>query len=176
MHQYTPDEHHRRSIRLRNYDYAQAGLYFITIVTQHRICLFGDVVGDTMRINDCGMMIQHYWDVLPIRFPAIRLDAYQIMPNHLHGIVEILEPAAFPNAMDDDKNLELGHMPGAFKSEVTTAYIRGVREQGWLPFDRKLLQRNYWEHVIRSNEEYQRLCWYMANNPDNWGSDSLRPA
>ena len=104
------------------------------------------------------------------------MDEFQIMPNHLHGIIEILEPMAFPMESDfAGKNIELGNMLGAFKSESTNAYIRGVKEQNWPPFERKLLQRDYWEHIIRDGEDYRRVCRYMANNPANWDGDSLHP-
>lgn len=175
MSSYDPNRHHRRSIRLRGYDYSQPGLYFITIVTQQRICCLGAVNDGIFLPNDAGKMLETYWLALPLRYPSICMDAYQLMPNHLHGIIRILEPMVFPQATDSSgKNVALGHMLGAFKSEATNAYIRGVNEQGWPPFNKKLLQRNYWEHIIRDEEEYLRICRYMANNPANWAADSLR--
>ena len=81
---YDPQKHHRRSIRLKGYDYSQAGAYFITIVAQARACLFGEVVDGEMRLNDAGRMV---WDDLPERFPGLELDAFGVMPNHVHGII-----------------------------------------------------------------------------------------
>ncbi len=84
---YDPGIHHRRSIRLRGYDYSRAGACFVTICTQHHECLFGDIVGGEMRLNDAGLMIQAVWDRLPIRFHHIELDEFTVMPNHVHGIM-----------------------------------------------------------------------------------------
>ncbi|MFN4294850.1 MAG: transposase, partial [Thermoflexales bacterium] len=84
---YDPQKHHRRSIRLKGYDYSQAGAYFITIVAQDRACLFGEVVDGEMRLNDAGRMVWDEWNALPDRFPGLELDAFVVMPNHVHGII-----------------------------------------------------------------------------------------
>jgi REP element-mobilizing transposase RayT len=84
---YNPAIHHRSSIRLKGYDYAQVGAYFVTIVTRGRECLFGDIINNEMQLNDAGRMIQSEWEALPKRFPGIELDEYGIMPNHFHGVV-----------------------------------------------------------------------------------------
>lgn len=86
---YDPERHHRRSIRLKGYDYAQAGAYFITIVAQDRACLFGDVVDGEMRLNAAGQAVWYGWDAMPNRFPTVELDAFVVMPNHVHGIIVI---------------------------------------------------------------------------------------
>ncbi|MBC7260687.1 MAG: hypothetical protein H5T63_01625, partial [Chloroflexi bacterium] len=88
---YDPEKHHRRSIRLQGYDYSQPGAYFITVVTQDRVCLFGEVVNGEMRLNDVGHMVRQEWADLPNRFPNIDLDAFIIMPNHIHGIIIITD-------------------------------------------------------------------------------------
>ena len=85
---------HRRSIRLRDYDYAQAGAYFITIVTKDRLCLFGEVVECAMRLNEVGRMVQTVWEELPGHYPGVRCDAFVIMPNHIHGIIALAENEA----------------------------------------------------------------------------------
>ena len=85
--EYNPAVHRRRSIRLRGYDYSQAGAYFVTICSQSRICFFGDIVDGDICLNDSGRMIQAIWDNLPIRFHHIRLDEFTVMPNHIHGII-----------------------------------------------------------------------------------------
>jgi len=86
---FDPDRQHRRSIRLRGYDYAQAGVYFVTIVIQDRACLYGEVVDGRMRLNDAGRMVGAEWDALCPRFINIDLDAFVVMPNHIHGVVII---------------------------------------------------------------------------------------
>ena len=84
---YDPDIHHRRSIRLKGYDYSQAGAYFVTICTQNRECLFGEILDGEMALNDAGRMIKTIWHELPEHYPGVGIDAFQVMPNHMHGIV-----------------------------------------------------------------------------------------
>ncbi len=86
---YDSQRHHRRSIRLKGYDYRQPGAYFITICTQDRACLFGTVVEGEMHINDAGRMVQRWWDELNRKFHNVQTDAFVIMPNHIHGIIII---------------------------------------------------------------------------------------
>ena len=84
------ENQHRRSIRLRGYDYSRAGAYFITICTQHRKRLFGDIVADAMILNDAGRMIQTVWDEIPLHYVGTDIDEFVIMPNHIHGIIIIV--------------------------------------------------------------------------------------
>lgn len=86
---YDPQRHHRRSIRLRGYDYAQPGAYFVTVVAQQRACLFGDVVDGEMRLNDAERVVAYTWHDLPNHVGGITLDAFVVMPNHVHGIIII---------------------------------------------------------------------------------------
>ncbi|MDP4999472.1 MAG: hypothetical protein NWQ41_10940, partial [Saprospiraceae bacterium] len=90
MNKYNPNIHHRKSIRLKGYDYSQAGLYFITICIQHRACLFGHITKGEMILNDAGNMVKNEWLNLKTRFPNIELHDYVVMPNHFHGILEIV--------------------------------------------------------------------------------------
>jgi len=127
-----PERPHRRSIRLKEYDYSQVGAYFITIVTQDRACLFGKVVNGEMRLNDVGYMVHQEWTNLPNRFPNIDLDAFVIMPNHIHGIIVItgaipvgagLVPApihANMPAQNGNRTTKSGATVGSTKSRATT--------------------------------------------------------
>ena len=92
---FDPQKHHRRSIRLREYDYSQAGAYYVTIDVQNRECLFGEIVNYEMILNEAGKMIVEQWIALLERFPNIELDVYQIMPNHFHGIIVVIEDVDF---------------------------------------------------------------------------------
>ena len=83
--------HHRRPIRLKGYDYAQAGAYFVTIVTHDRACLFGDVVEGKMRLNEAGQIARQCWVEIPRHFPHVELDEFVVMPNHVHGILVIVD-------------------------------------------------------------------------------------
>lgn len=87
---YEPEIHHRRSIRLKGYDYSQARMYFITICTQDKLHLFGKITNDEMVLNDAGMMIEKWWNELKNKFPNIELDEFIVMPNHFHGIIQII--------------------------------------------------------------------------------------
>ena len=210
---YNPKIHHRRSIRLKGYDYSKAGLYFITICCQNRTCRFGEIVVSenipTMKLNDAGNMVDEQWLVMVERFPNIELHEYGIMPNHFHCILEIVNtqidnneitigrprgyaPTPAPtgpsqtntsqtntsqtNTQTDDgkpKNKTIGDMMDAFKSIVTVEYIHGVKNKGWDRFDGKLLQRDYYEHIIRNEQEYQRISDYIINNPSKWKDDKF---
>ncbi|HPN32919.1 MAG TPA: hypothetical protein PK843_00255 [bacterium] len=90
---YDPNKHHRRSIRLKGYDYSQAGAYFVTICTQNRQCLFGDVTDGEMRLNAAGQMVQSVWDELPLFYPGVDIDEFVVLPNHVHGIVILVGAA-----------------------------------------------------------------------------------
>lgn len=197
---YDPNKHHRRSIRLKGYDYSQAGLYFITICVQHRACLFGHIKNGEMVMNDAGKMVEKEWLELPQRFPNIQLDEHVVMPNHFHAILEIVGAALLAVQNDVGKGQEnekgqpqgiaptgiapttiaptekpkrLGDMVGAFNSITTVEYIRGVKNNCWQPFNRKLWQRNYWEHIIRNEQSYQNISAYILNNPLHWQGDKF---
>ena len=227
---YDPNKHHRRSIRLAGYDYAQAGLYFNTICIQKRKCLLANIIGESLVLNEAGKMVEMEWLALGERFPAIRLHEYIVMPNHFHGIIEIVgsplvgdhrnekgqpqgiaptpapgnaptsAPGNAPTAppgigqpqgiapTPTSAQKTVGEIMGAFKSITTGKYIEGVKKHkcvcinnktctcsGWKIFDKKLWQRNYWEHIIRNEESYQRISQYILKNPDKWVEDQLHP-
>lgn len=88
---FDPDKNHRRSIRLRGYDYTRAGAYFVTICTQNRECLFGNIVEGEIRLNDAGHVVQSVWNELPQHYPGVDVDAFVVMPNHIHGIIVLMD-------------------------------------------------------------------------------------
>ncbi len=197
---YDPEKHHhRRSIRLKGYDYSQAGAYFVTLCAQDRACLFGEVVDGEMRLNDAGRMVEKWWDQLNHKFSAVQTDEYIVMPNHFYGIVVIQFVGAGlcvrPNEPDrtGDKGAhtnqtgahtnQTGAHTGAplpeivqwFKTMTTNEYIRGVKQSGWPPFYGRLWQRNYYEHIIRNDESLNRIREYIINNPLQWALDRENP-
>ena len=87
---YDPEKHHRRSIRLKGYDYTRAGAYFVTICTKDGACLFGDVADGVMRLNQMGHIVRQCWLAIPDHFPHVLLDEFVVMPNHVHGILVIM--------------------------------------------------------------------------------------
>lgn len=185
---FNPEIHHRRSIRLRGYDYTQAGLYFVTLCVQNRECLFGEIMDGGMRLNDAGKMIRAVWDEIPAHYPDADIDAFIAMPNHIHGIIAIV--GAGPRACPDHgqplhhglprgvapTGLSLPDVVHRFKTMTTKRYTDGVKQLGWPPFSAKLWQRNYWEHIIRNESECHRVREYIHNNPFQWERDSLHPA
>ena len=90
MKNYNPKIHNRRSIRLKGYDYSSEGLYFITICCQDRINRFGQVINGEMILNEFGLIAYNEWIKLADRFSNFELDVFQIMPNHIHGIISLL--------------------------------------------------------------------------------------
>lgn len=91
---YDPAPHNRRLIRLKGYDYSLAGAYFVTICTQYRACFFGDIVADQLALNDSGIMVEHWFQELIPKFPAVETDEDVIMPNHFDGIILITDVGA----------------------------------------------------------------------------------
>ena len=156
----------RPSLRLPTYDYAQPGGYFVTICSQDRLCLFGHIEQGELQLNAAGRMVVEIWTSLPQRFPHTSLDAFVVMPNHVHGVVVIQEERAGQG---------LGQIVGAFKSLATNRYIAGVRQLAWSPFPGRLWQDNYFEHIIRNEAELKRIRDYIAANPLQWERDPERP-
>jgi putative transposase len=160
---YDPQKHHRRSIRLKGFDYSQSSIYYITICVQDRQCLFGTIETDRMLLNDPGNMVLEQWLELSLRFPSIILDKFVIMPDHFHGIIYTTD-----NTLSKPT---LGEIVGSFKSIVTCKYIDGVNNKNWIPFNKRLWQRNYYERIVRNDLELQNIQQYIENNPANWQPD-----
>ena len=167
--QYEPAIHHRRSIRLKGYDYSQAGAYFVTICAHNRECLFGEIVAGKMQWNEAGGMTMQWFSELENKFTDLQCDKFVIMPNHTHFIVV----NAGTDMRESTENW-LAHVVQWFKTMTTNEYIRSVKQHGWPLFPGKLWQRNYWEHVIRDEAELNSIREYMQNNPAQWQFDQLR--
>ena len=158
---YDPHKHHRRSIRLKGYDYSQAGAYFVTICTNDGQNHLGDVVDGAMIPSDAGLMVLEVWDEVMERFPNVEADILRLMPNHIHFILFIFE-----DGFDAKQNLVvLGDVVGAFKSLTTNKYIDGVRENNWTAFYKRFWLRNYWERIIRNERELEAIRKYILDNP-----------
>ncbi len=241
---YNSNIHHRRSIRLKGYDYSQAGLYFITICVQDRKCLFGKIAGASpsgaqMELNEFGSIAYEQWQKLPERFTNMELDVFQIMPNHMHGIIVLTDAvgagftpalnttntpapnttnipdrnntttpdhndavahddnaivynddsvAHYDNSIMDEiragaspaptrNSKSVGDIVGAYKSLVANECLK-IFKQKWAevnpaPYMGKLWQRNYYEHIIRNEQSYQRISDYIINNPVKWKDDKF---
>lgn len=179
---YNPEIHHRKSIRLKGYDYSQKGFYFITLCAQHRTHFFGCIDNDTMILNDAGNMLNHWYYELENKFANIKCHEMVIMPNHFHCIIEITPVGAdlcvCPEIIGQTRRsaptgITVGECVQWFKTMTTNYYIHGVKNNNWLPFDHRLWQRNYWEHIIRDENDYYNIAEYIINNPKNWDCDKL---
>jgi len=171
---FDPRKHHRRSIRLKNYDYSQSGAYFITCCTQGRICLFGEIKHNEMHLNTAGEMLKQIWLELSDHYAGVETDTFMIMPNHFHGIIVLNNVGTGPRACPESK-MTLPDAVHRFKSLTTARYRQGVKTQNWEPFWGKLWQRNYYEHIVRDNNDLNRIREYIKNNPINWDKDDNHP-
>jgi REP element-mobilizing transposase RayT len=189
MNRYNPDTHHRRSIRLKNYDYSRKGAYFLTLCTFDRGCHFE-------RFTQLRQIVETQWHRLPERFPGVVLDEFVIMPNHFHGIIVFCGdtprgyPGSAPLQSGSPQNLipaETGHpqgallrgptvgdVVGAFKSLCVNAWLKVIRSEGTNATG-KFWQNNYYEHVIRDQGEMDRIRRYIAENPLRWEFDRENP-
>ena len=224
---YNPNLHHRRSIRLKGYDYTKEGLYFITLCTQNRKHLFGNIEKGEMILNEYGKIIENEWLVTTQIRKNIAIHEFVIMPNHFHAIIEILFPAvsieqpqsqtkfASPSQTigaiirgfkgagtkrikelssslistgellfaPSDKNCELLFAPTDKNCELPIASIQDKGELQFAPttttttttisLTDKIWQRNYYEHIIRDQQSYQRISDYIINNPAKWTEDKF---
>lgn len=215
---YDPKKHNRRSIRLKNYDYSSSGEYFITLCIKNRECRLGKIINREMILNSAGNITDLWWSKISEKFFNARLDVYQIMPNHFHGIIGIVDPIGVdPNEKSagvnpDEKSVvnpkkdgthnqggisqggisQGGHAgppqpdfekrPAAipdiiqwFKTMTTNKYIKEVKGGRFPPFDGKLWQRNYYDHIIRDEQSLKRIRNYIIDNPAQWKDDSNNP-
>jgi REP element-mobilizing transposase RayT len=203
---------------LKGYDYSQSGAYFVTLVTQNRERLFGEIVNGSMVLNNAGKMVEKWWYELNNKFPNIKLDGHITMPNHFHGIIITVgaDLCVCPGNADlrvCPGNADLRVCPGInnndnyggkhmgsngehiglrgehiglrgehigsplhkivqwFKTMTTNDYINHVKTNNWKPFNKKLWQRNYYEHIIRNEIELNKIRQYIINNPLNWEKD-----
>jgi REP element-mobilizing transposase RayT len=157
---YNPD-HHRRSIRLRGHDYAQAGAFFVTLCVQGRICLFGHVADGVVELTDIGRIVAEEWERTPALRPNVELDEFIVMPDHVHGIVIITQRDDGATPPDATNTLRSpAHTIGAIMRGFKGAVVRRVGRPIW--------QRNYYEHIIRSEAALDRIRQYIADNPARW--------
>ncbi len=179
---YNPKKHHRRSIRLKGYNYAQPGAYFVTIVTHQRQLLFGDIVNGETVLNNMGLIVEAEW----LRTAKIRtnvvLDEYVIMPNHIHGIIiitddEIPVGATGGSPLQTDTQRPHGptlHSLGAIMAGFKSAATKRLNRLRNTP-NKPVWQRNYYDHIIRDEKEWDNIRKYIQTNPSEWGTDLENP-
>lgn len=173
---FDPEIHHRRSIRLRGYDYTQPGTYYFTICIHGRKHFLGEIVEGEMVANQPGVMVGLFWRQMSKRFPMIEAVQQVVMPNHFHAVFRILGndcrdgPCSRPRAPTRGAPT-VGRIVGAFKSLTTAEYIRGIEQSGWARFEGRLWQRGFYEHIVRNEEELDIIRDYIRTNPLRWARD-----
>jgi REP element-mobilizing transposase RayT len=197
---FNPGKYHRRSVRLQGYDYSRPGLYFITICCHNRVCLFGEIADGVenpqrskpfkrMVLNDAGNFANNCWLNIPAHFPNVRLHAHIIMPNHVHGIIELgsgnedvasdvfvgvenfqplrmAEPRRTRNEFQKIIPRSVGSIVRGFKTGVTKWFHQNTDVM-------VVWQRNFYEHIIRDEKAYQAIAEYIITNPIRWDDDKL---
>ena len=181
---YDPEIHHRRTIRLCDYDYAAEGFYFVTICVHEHRALFGSITDGTMHLNDAGRMVEEEYRRLPNRYHHVICHEYVVMPNHFHAIIQITNDDASPvgagSACPNDtpsgrvqggqtpplQRHTLGQIIGYFKYQTTKRINLSTR----------LWQRNYYEHIIRDQRSHNEIAEYILENPLRWADDKYNTA
>ena len=191
---YDPEKHHRKSVRLKEYDYSKPNAYFITICTYNKECIFGAIINGEMQLNAYGKIVENEWLKTPTIRPYVLLDKYIIMPNHFHGII-IIDGVAMcrdtapvsPRAIEEVAKSRIPHIPTfeqfgrptshsiptiirSFKA-ATTKQIHEIqkthRQAVWQP--------RFYEHIIRNPHELDQTREYIIYNPLKWALDSENP-
>lgn len=199
---YDPERHHRRSIRLRGYDYAQPGAYFVTICVQDRRCVLGDVLNGEMVLADAGRIVQACWDDLPNHYPHVQLDTFVIMPNHVHGIIVLVEdhvvvgaglrpaptepaptePAPAKPAPTKPTPTEPAPTKPPPKRHGLPEIVRAFKSFSARRINemhddasKPFWQRGFYEHIVRNERELDTIRQYILDNPLKWAVDRSNP-
>ena len=191
---YDPQKHHRRSIRLKGYDYRQAGAYFITLCIRERECILGEVINGRVYLSQLGQIVQKEWYRTAAVRRNVELDVFVIMPNHIHGIIIITDNSRATRqnlsiSPDDcEKRVaptreimekprpkgaasgSLGAIVGQLKS-MSAKRINRVRQTPGVP----VWQRDFYDHIIYRSESLQAIRQYILDNPLRWTDDSENP-
>lgn len=188
MNKYDPEKHHRRSIRLKGWDYRTAGYYFVTVCSYQRTNIFGNVENGVVQLSPLGEIIKKEWEKTAVLRNNVSLDEFVIMPNHIHGIFQLHNPpvgaggSPVQNVSSSEKhntqpangrtagkplqNGSLGIIVGQFKSVVTRDYNRLENTKG-----AKVWQRGYYERIVRNDRELNAIRRYIQENPARWVED-----
>ena len=158
-------KYYRRNLRLKGYDYSRPGAYFITICTHERQFLFGEISDGKMLLNRYGRVAHNQWRSLPRNRTGVNIDAFVVMPNHIHGILVIRSKVAKP-----DKRCSIPEIVRGYKT-FSSRRINEIRGKPGEP----TWQKNYWEHIIRNQDSFERIRNYIISNPLRWHLDIENP-
>jgi putative transposase len=183
---YDPEKHHRRSIRMKGYDYSSPGAYFVTLLSHGRACFFGEIKEGIFRQSDIGKLVNDCWLRIPNHFYDIGLDEYVLMPNHLHGIIFIHESLgkgeAFVESIQSDVDMKSANasplQPRGTQPASTSAIIQNFKSvstrmvnKRFFETGNKIWQRNYYERIIRNERELNAIRRYICDNTQDWELD-----
>jgi putative transposase len=187
---YNSGLHHRSSIRLPGYNYAQAGEYFVTVTTHDRECVLGAIENEEVELSDIGKIVKEEWLRTPIVRPNVELDEFVIMPNHIHGILVIRDErkgAEVPVGANCHSPLRenrssRGKTPFRSPSKTVGAIVRGFKSAATKRANelrdtpgKSLWQRDYFEHIVRDEKDLERIREYICLNPTRWPIDEEYP-
>jgi len=180
----------RKPNRLKNFDYSSSGWYFVTICTQNRECIFGNIINNNMILNKYGEIVNRYWLKLPKHFNNVELDEFIVMPNHVHGIIIIRNSNQYvgnDHRVVPINNNQVGHdgptlqntrqqqllfrIVQWLKTITTNIYIKGVKNNQFPRFDKRIWQKSFYDHIIRNEYSLNRIRRYVKDNPRNWEDD-----
>jgi len=187
----------RKLIRLKGYDYSQAGACFLTICAQDGIHFFGDINDGGMILSDAGEMIEKWYFEIENKYPHVTCGDHVIMPNHFHCIIVI--SSAFGDGDGNNQVAQVGALSEKgrqsqrqgqeergsprresifdivswFKTMTTNEYIRGVKNKKWPRFEKRFWQQRYWDRIIRNETELSQIRQYIIDNPRSWVDDKL---
>ena len=166
-----PQPRRRRSLRLPGYDYTSPGAYFITAVTRHREPLFGEVVNGVMRLNAFGEIVWACWRDLPNHYPHVQLDVFVVMPNHIHGIIVLVDDGGGRGGSETHPYRHYRHhgLPEIMRAlkSFSARRINALRGTPGQP----VWQRSYYKHIIRDEGALRRIRNYILTNPLRWEND-----
>ena len=157
-----------RRVRMLGHDYSSPGYYFLTVCTDKQQRLFGEIANDEMILSHAGLMLGEVIEAIESKFKSVSVDCSVVMPNHLHLLVGISV------RLSDEQNSEaVGDVVRWLKNSSVRRYGVGVREQGWIPYDGRLWQKSYHDHIVRNEKELETLRAYIANNVYMWKKDKF---
>jgi REP element-mobilizing transposase RayT len=221
MNDNDPNIHHRRSIRIKDYDYSTPGYYFITLCCNDKTFLLSDIINDTIILNEAGKLIEKWCHKITNKFPKVKIPIYVIMPNHLHFLIDMIDVNNYKQTVNShtlkefsigkkldihhfnlidqradtrvcpydrlihlkpvknktefyiNKQINIFNIIQWFKTMTTNNYIHEVKNKKLKHFNKRLWQRNYYEHIVRNGDDYNNIYNYILLNPVNWNKDEL---
>ena len=155
-----------RRVRLKDFHYSTPGFYFVTICTHDRQNLFGTIENELLTLSPGGNMVAEVIGECPARFASVSIDAYVVMPNHIHVLIGLAI------RLDDDPGTDdLKDVVHWLKSTVHQRFRAGVQSKGWRPYQGRIWQSGFHDHIVRNEKDLETLRQYVASNVESWEKD-----